>query len=139
LLRIRTMYAIKILVRFPPAHPRPLDTISLVNRKAGALGTPFSALTTILPRFVLRDPYNGITRVLSFYINIYNCAYVVCTGRIKKRLFRRHDEMPTPRFHRPSRPYAIINSTVHGPRLREAATPLRGRNYPQARADGRGR
>jgi len=31
--------------------------VSLVNRKADALENPFLALTTILPRSVLRDPY----------------------------------------------------------------------------------
>jgi len=33
--------------------------VSLVNRKADALENPFLALTTILPRSVLRDPYNN--------------------------------------------------------------------------------
>lgn len=31
--------------------------VSLVNRKADALENPFLALTTILPRSILRDPY----------------------------------------------------------------------------------
>jgi hypothetical protein len=31
--------------------------VSLVNRKADALENPFLALTRILPRSVLRDPY----------------------------------------------------------------------------------